>query len=58
MQKIDPAVIERAARAHATSQDAARALGCNRATFSRLCTKYRIESPAARKQRQRRGGAQ
>lgn len=58
MQKIDPDRIAHAAQTHATGRAAAHALGIAPAVFSRLCTKYRIESPAARKQRQRRGGAQ
>ena len=45
--------IERVARMYKCNQDASRALGITIRSFSRLCRKYEIESPFARRQRQR-----
>ena len=45
--------IERVARMYKCNQDASRALGITIRSFSRLCRKYDIESPFARRQRQR-----
>ena len=45
--------IERVARIYKCNQDASRALGITIRSFSRLCRKYEIESPFARRQRQR-----
>ena len=44
--------IERVARMYKCYQDASRALGITIRSFSRLCRKYDIESPFARRQRQ------
>ena len=52
--------IERVARVYKCNQDASRALGITTRSFSRLCRKYDIESPFARRIRQLhelRGGA-
>ena len=52
--------IERVARIYKCNQDASRALGITIRSFSRLCRKYDIESPFARRRRQIhefRGGA-
>ncbi len=45
--------IERVARMYKCNLDASRALGITIRSFSRLCRKYDIESPFARRQRQR-----
>ncbi len=45
--------IARVARMYKCNQDASRALGITIRSFSRLCRKYEIESPFARRQRQR-----
>ncbi|MYA24021.1 MAG: hypothetical protein F4Z30_15125 [Gemmatimonadetes bacterium] len=45
--------IERVAGMYKSNQDASRALGITIRSFSRLCHKYEIESPFARRQRQR-----
>ena len=44
--------IERVARIYKSNQDASRALGITIRSFSRLCRKYNIESPYARRRRQ------
>lgn len=43
--------VERAARMYATNKDAAAAMGCTSASFSRMCRKYGIETPWHRSQR-------
>jgi len=43
--------IERVARIYKSNQDASRALGITIRSFSRLCRKYEVESPYARKRR-------
>lgn len=45
--------IERVARMYKCNLDASQALGITIRSFSRLCRKYEIESPFARRQRQR-----
>ena len=45
--------IERVARMYKCNQDASQALGITIRSFSRLCRKYDIESPFARRRRQR-----
>ena len=45
--------IERAARMYASNHDAGSALGIAPGSFSRLCRRYGIETPQARKRRQR-----
>ena len=52
--------IERVARVYKCNQDASLALGITTRSFSRLCRKYDIESPFARRRHQLhefRGGA-
>ena len=44
--------IERVARVYKCNQDASRALGITTRSFSRLCRKYDVESPFARRRRQ------
>ena len=45
--------IERAARMYASNHDAGSALGIAPGSFSRLCRRYGIETPQARKRRKR-----
>ena len=56
-RKIMPPIakdrIERAARIYASNHDAGSALGIAPGSFSRLCRRYGIETPQARKRRQR-----
>ena len=51
MRKIKMDRIERAARIYASNEDASRALGIAPGSFSRLCRRYGIETPYARKRR-------
>lgn len=53
MRKIEPERIERAARIYASNDEASRALGIAPGSFSRLCRRYQIETPYARKRRRR-----
>ena len=43
--------IERVARIYKSNQDAGRALGIDMRSFSRLCRRYDIETPYARRRR-------
>ncbi|MBT4101326.1 MAG: hypothetical protein HOM68_24345 [Gemmatimonadetes bacterium] len=43
--------IERVARIYHSNLDAARALGIAQRSFSRLCKRYEVETPYARKRR-------
>lgn len=45
--------LERVARMYATNELASRALGITTRSFSRLCRRYDIETPHARRRRQR-----
>ena len=54
MEKIARERIERAARLYATAQDASRALGIAPGSFSRLCRRYGIVTPYARRYKQQR----
>lgn len=45
MAKIERERIERAARIYRSAADAARALGIQRSSFSRLCKHYGIQTP-------------
>ena len=49
----DRATIERAARMYKTNQEACDALGITLRSFGRLCRKYGVETPWARKRRER-----
>ena len=51
MSKIDRERIERAARIYASNQDAGLALGIAPGSFGRLCLRYGIETPQARRKR-------
>jgi len=50
--------VERVARMYRTSKDASQALGIAPASFCRLCRRYEIESPGARRRKKlsRRNG--
>ena len=43
--------IERVARIYKTNQDASQALGITMRSFGRLCRKYQVETPYARRGR-------
>ena len=51
MPKIERDRIERAARIYANNQDAGLALGIAPGSFGRLCRRYGVETPKARKAR-------
>jgi len=51
MPSIEKGRIERAARIYASNQDAGLALGIAPGSFGRLCRRYGIETPQARKRR-------
>ena len=51
MPSIEKGRIERAARIYASNQDAGLALGIAPGSFGRLCRRYGIETPKARKRR-------
>lgn len=51
MEKIARDRLERVARIYATSKDASRALGINPVSFCRLCRRYNIETPFARRRK-------
>ena len=53
MAGIERGCVERVARIYASNQDASQALGIAMRSFSRLCRQHGIETPYARKQRQR-----
>lgn len=51
MTRIGREQVERAARVYASNKDACRALGIALHTFGRLCRRYDVESPYARRRR-------
>ncbi len=53
MPPIEKNRIERAARIYASNHDAGMALGIAPGSFGRLCLRYGIETPQARKRRRR-----
>ncbi len=53
MKKIEPERIRRVARLYASNQEAVRLWALHRASFSRLCRLYDIETPYARRHRRR-----
>ena len=53
MPPIEKDRIERAARIYASNHDAGLALGIAPGRFGRLCRRYGIETPQARKRRHR-----
>lgn len=50
--------VERVARMYSTNEEGSRALGIEPRSFSRLCRRYGIETPYARRLRERREGRQ
>ena len=48
---FDQETIERVARMYRSNGDASRALGITLRSFSRLCNKYGIETPYAKRRR-------
>ena len=52
---IERARIERAARIYASNRDAGLALGIAPSSFGRLCRRYGVETPKARRQRRHDG---
>ncbi len=50
--------IERAARLYSANEGAGRALGIDPRSFSRLCRRYGVETPYARRLRERREARQ
>ena len=52
MAKIERERIERAARIYASNRDAGLALGIAAGSFGRLCRRYGIETPTARRRQQ------
>ena len=57
MQKTGRERVERAARIYHSNRDAGTALGIDQRSFARLCRRYNIESPGARRRRLRQGAA-
>lgn len=53
MEKTPRHLVERAARLYASNGDASRALGLALGSFGRLCQRYGIETPYARRRRRR-----
>jgi hypothetical protein len=53
MEKFDKIRVERAARIYASNRDAGQALGIAPGSFGRLCRRFGIETPKARRQRSR-----
>lgn len=53
-RRIERERIERAARIYSTNEAASRALGIEPRSFSRLCRRYGVETPYARRLRERR----
>ena len=51
MDRFDRDRIERAARIYASNRDAGLALGIAPSSFGRLCRRFGIETPQARRQR-------
>ena len=51
MTRVPREQIERVARIYHTNQDASRALGIALRSFSRLCKRYEVDTPYARKRR-------
>ena len=53
-RRVDRDRIERAARVYSTNEGAGQALGIEPRSFSRLCRRYGVETPYARRLRERR----
>ena len=56
MEQFDRQRIARAARIYASNRDAGMALGIAPGSFGRLCRRYGIETPQARRKRLTRPG--
>jgi transposase-like protein len=56
MKGIDRQRVERVARLYASSKDASQALGILLGSFGRICRRYGIESPHARRRRRLQEG--
>ena len=54
MEQFDRERIARAARIYASNRDAGLALGIAAGSFGRLCRRYGIETPQARRKRRTR----
>jgi len=57
-RRIERERIERAARMYSTNEAASRALGIEPRSFSRLCRRYGVETPYARRLRERKEAVQ
>ena len=57
-RRVDRNRVERAARMYSTNEAAGRALGIDPRSFSRLCRRYGVETPYARRLRERREARQ
>ena len=55
LERFDRDRIERAARIYASNRDAGLALGMAPSSFGRLCRRFGIETPQARRKRGGRG---
>ena len=54
MEQFDRERIERAARIYASNRDAGQAIGIAPGSFGRMCRRYGIETPQARRKRRTR----
>lgn len=54
MEKISRERVKRVARIYASNKEASQALGINLRSFGRLCRRYGVESPYARRRRRLR----
>ena len=55
MEKISKDQIERAARVYTSNKEASQALGIAMQSFGRICRRYGVETPYARRRRRLRG---
>jgi hypothetical protein len=55
MERIGRERVERVARVYASNKDASQALGITLGSFGRLCRKFEIETPYARRRRHKDG---
>ena len=55
LERYDRDRIERAARIYASNRDAGLALGIAPSSFGRLCRRFGVETPKARRKRRSRG---
>ena len=54
MEAVLRDIVERAARIYHSNSDASAALGIEMRSFGRLCRRYEVETPYARKRRRTR----